>query len=164
MTVAQAFWVAVLPRIFFPLLADSWLTDGTTDSTASATGLIATPLLLIVRLACLSLYTQTLLVLFRSRRKKIAATFRTICYADSAALVQIVPIIGPALSLVLWVYLIITGIHIVHGISRTRTVLVLLLPAVVFMVIVICIMAAMFAASEFLNASPADLFSLLTRH
>ena len=86
----------------------------------SAKNLIFTPFALILQILFTTVYVHLMLVIFRYRKAPIGATFRICCYSLGALILNAIPTMGPMLSIILWFYLIITGIHHIHHTSKLK--------------------------------------------
>jgi hypothetical protein len=76
-----------------------------------------------------AIYHLVLLMLGEAR-EGFEATFRVVCYGESAAVLQIVPFCGGLLMLVAWVVVGIIGLSETHGVSRGTAAVAVLAPVV----------------------------------
>jgi hypothetical protein len=106
--------------------------DSYTGKNLLSTGqLICAPLIITGKLLFFSLYFHFLLSFTQSSRQKITATFRIVCYAQSAAIFDCIPVIGSVISFTWSLYLLSIGFSKVHKISMLRSwMIILLLPVV----------------------------------
>jgi hypothetical protein len=152
---------ALLPWSVASLFGDSGL-YGHADRAAPAV-LILSPLILVMQYGIGAAYVQLMLKISGSRPKPLALTFQTLCYAGGARIFEWIPVIGPFLSLIAWIYLTITGLHVVHGISRARAAAALLLPLVVVSVLLALILIIVVAAITMVGGAQPDLLKFLHR-
>ena len=123
--------------------------------------LILTPLILIFQYYVSAAYVQAMLKISGSKPKPFATTFKTLCYAGGAQIFEWIPFIGPFLSFIAWIYLTISGLHVVHGISRVRAAGALLLPIVLLFVLLVIILIIGFAAVAMVGGSQPDMWKFL---
>lgn len=98
------------------------------SATETANNLIFTPLILILQILLTTAYLHFMLLIFRSRKAPIAATFRICCYSLGAWILNAIPAIGPLLAIIMWFYLVITGIHQIHHISKLKALAAMIFP------------------------------------
>jgi hypothetical protein len=153
---ASYFWETMTPLSIRSLFPDSSVFSGVTQPHTPGT-LILTPLALFLQIGLLTLYCHGMLMISRSRKKAIAVTAKTICYAQGAALFQLIPFAGIFLSLLAGAFLLIEGLHAAHGISRTRVFLSLATPVIIMVSLIAAVTVLL------LSVSALDLFSLLRR-
>jgi hypothetical protein len=129
---------------YFPFINE--FSGGAADSGA---GLIIMPFLVAAQIAFAAIYMHTVLFLTKSKKHGFKSTFNIVCYAESAAILNVIPFIGYAVSII-WSLIIITeGISRVHRISRTRTILAVFLPLLIlgfFCILVFIVIAGAAAA------------------
>jgi hypothetical protein len=128
---AALLWNNFPPLSFLSIIAGSGYT-GDYRSTASPLSIAATPILLVTQLVLVAFFVHAMLYITKSKKGNFSATFKTVCYAEGAALLHLIPLVGTALSFMGWLYLIVAGIHASHGISVTRVCAVLLSPLLLF--------------------------------
>jgi hypothetical protein len=110
--------------------------DSYTGRNLLSTGqLIFSPLIITGKLLFFTGYFHLLLSVTHSSRQNISATFRIVCYAQSAAIFDCIPVIGSAISLTWSLYLLSIGFNKVHKISMVRSWMVILLLPVVFSIL-----------------------------
>lgn len=162
-TLATVLW-EYLPAfsISSMLLRSASLADYAQTSLSPAT-LIATPLILLCQIFFMTLYSHVMLVLTHSRNVPPRATFKIICYVQGASLFQLIPFAGVFLSFCAGLYLLVTGIHAGHSISRTRAFLVLVLPLALCIILLITITLLVLAGMVISQSPEIDPFSLLRR-
>jgi hypothetical protein len=120
--------------------------------------LILTPLILIFQYYLSAAYVQVMLKISGSKPKPFAMTFKTVCYAGGAQIFEWIPFIGPFLSFIAWIYLTISGLHAVHGISRVRAASALLLPMVLLLVLLVIILIGGLAVVAMVGGSQPDIW------
>jgi hypothetical protein len=159
-TCATALWSGFPSLSFSTLFSNSGIMGGFSDA-VSPGNLIATPLILLAQLFFCTVYVHSMLFITKSRKKPFLFTFKTMCYAEGSMVFQLLPLIGPMVGIFAWIYLTVSGIRSVHGISGKRALLVLLLPALFLTIVAIAIIGAMAVlAAGFFSGTPIDPFSL----
>jgi len=110
----------------------SLLPWGAFDSaSASGAGLILVPVLIAVKIVFESAYFHALLVLTRSNRRGFASTVDIVCYAESTAVFNLIPVVGGVVSALWSLYVITQGFCRIHGMSFARTLLTIFLPLII---------------------------------
>jgi|GEM_PF-1822346 len=137
--VASALWSTLLIRYGYPPAGEEALFG--IGVTAPST-LIAAPFVISMELLFSTAYIHLMMRLGRLRKVPFAQTFRLLCYAQSALLLSVIPVIGIAVGSVLWLYAVLTGLHHLHNASRMRTFFALLLPMLAFVGILTVLMTA----------------------
>jgi hypothetical protein len=136
------------------LSAFNWsfpLMDGFTDTLSmSASGLIFMPLLISAKIVSASVYLQTVLMLTGTKRQKFKSTFVIMCYAESAAALNIVPLAGSIVSPVWSLVLLSAGLSRVHRMSVVKAFALIFLPLLILGIIGILAVAVMAGAAAFL--------------
>jgi hypothetical protein len=125
-----------------------WLENSISTTAYSATTLMLLPLITALKLVITTLYFHALLFLFRSKRAGIQATFMIICYAESTAVFNLVPLVGSVLSVAWSILLLTAGISRVHRMSSFKAFLIILLPLLVFGLIFILAAAVLIGAGH----------------
>lgn len=97
-------------------------------SNINASLLIFSPLIIIITIFAMSLYIHLLLLITNGKHRNFKSTTIALCYSQSIAVLNIVPLIGKIVATFWGLYIIITGISLVHAISKTRSSLTILLP------------------------------------
>jgi hypothetical protein len=138
------FWTYV----FFSLFSTSipWLDEISDTTTASIAGLIFLPLILTIKIFFATGYFHTLLKLTRTRKQNIKSTFVVICYAESAAIFNLIPFAGSLLSLIWSFVLLVIGFSRVHCMSARKASVIILLPLLILAIIVILAVALIIGA------------------
>lgn len=114
-------------------------------SESSSSMLMYTPVLIIVQLVVLSLYAKLMMRFTKANRVRTRQVIRVLCYAESTSMLLVIPFVGSVLSLVLWVYSALTGLHILFNKRKTAIALMLLLPCFLLVGIAVLILAAALA-------------------
>jgi len=111
-------WSQVLdPQMLF----DQLLGEATQSThTSPARTLLLSPLTTVLGILCLTLYTQAVLTITRSRHAPLSSTLRLVCYGQSAGILLLIPVLGPALAAVWGLVLLVVGVSSVHRISTGR--------------------------------------------
>jgi hypothetical protein len=105
-----------------------WLAVFSGSASTTGASLIFMPLLITLKLILLSVYFQTLLFLTQTKRQSIVSTFSIVCYAESTAVFNCIPMIGSIVSFIWSLFLLAGGLSRVHRMSRTRVLAIILLP------------------------------------
>ncbi len=150
---------AIFPSSISSLLNENGLYRHATRYTPVV--LMLTPFILIVQFYVSAAYVQAMLKISGSKPKPFATTFTTLCYAGGAQIFEWIPLIGPFLSFIAWIYLAIAGLHAVHGISRVRTATALLLPIVLLVVLLTFVLIIGLAGIAIVGGSRPDLWKFL---
>jgi hypothetical protein len=151
-----------LPISISSMIADSDLVSENSGS-LSPISLVSTPILILAQLFFAAFYIHAMLFITFSRKKPFRVTLKTICYAEGSVLFQIVPVVGPFLACIGWLYLAIVGIAAAHRISKLRACIVLIAPILLLLVLLaVAVVIAAIAIAVF-GGSPTDLFSHLQR-
>jgi hypothetical protein len=161
-TLATIFWEFASPFSLSSILTDSGIFSDVADPFSPST-LIATPLVLIFQIFFLTIYCHGMLIMTRSKKRPLAATFKTVCYAQGAALFQIVPFAGVFLSFFAGAFLLLDGIHAAHEISRLRTFMSLFLPLIIIISAFAVGTMALLSVLAFSTGSQVDPFSFFRR-
>ena len=152
---------AFVPPAYLTILSKSPYYSRSTGLTPTV--LVMTPLILVAQFFLAAGYTQLMLLVSRSRKKPFSHTFSVMCYASGAAIFQWIPVVGPFAAIVAWFYLVLAGIRSVHGITRFRAFMVLILPlALLFaLFLFLAVVAAVIALA--VGGSRMDLLHFLHR-
>jgi hypothetical protein len=117
---------------WFPASASlSWLAGPLGNTSASSAGLIALPFFISIKVVFASAYFHTLLVLTRSSRQGLKSTFSIVCYAESAEIFNLIPVVGSVVSVVWSLVLITAGFCSVHRMSTSRALVIIFLPLLI---------------------------------
>lgn len=125
----------------------------------SLNSLLYSPILVTIGLCIGALYFQIVLVLTRSARKDLWSTFRIICYSQSATIFQIIPVIGMLISMVWSAYLLMVGFHKVHGMTKMRAFVLIVLPVILLMLLFAFLAIALALAGVFTVEFLKELFA-----
>ena len=93
--------------------------------------LIFGPVIVAVSLFLIAGITHVALLALGGASRGFEATFRVACYAEAAALLNIIPACGSLVSALVMLVLMVIGISEAHGVSRGRAAAAVLLPIVV---------------------------------
>jgi hypothetical protein len=127
----------------FPGLSEMYESTGTffTDKeSSSATTLLFTPILIIFEILFITLYTHCMLVITRTSKNSFSSTLKIVSYAQSALLLNLIPVIGSFFSAVYMFFLLLTGIQQKHEIGKFKVFLVITLPIIVISVLVLLLL------------------------
>lgn len=150
-----ALWYGLITGSFGVLASWMWgelyvkfgqsFTDYTTlfgNSFASPSMLIATPILMLIQFALIGSYTWFVMRFCKSTKASISEIFRVLCYAESASVLLLIPIVGSFASIILWIYMILEGFHHLFLVSKLKVFIMLLLPLLLLSVLVAIIAGA----------------------
>jgi hypothetical protein len=133
------FWTIVLRKYsYFAVLHYQFFNQELT----SPLTLIAAPLLISLQFFLITLYAFVMLRLNSRNKVSFLETFRIICYAETPTILQVIPIIGTLLSIILWIFALLTGLHYLYGMSRGKVLFILLLPFLILFAFVMIIVIA----------------------
>jgi hypothetical protein len=133
----------------------------TGKSAISVAGLVATPLIITAKLFLTTFYFHVLLFLMRSNRQNTSATFRIVCYTQSTAILDCIPLLGPILSPLWSLYLLAIGLSKVHAISVRRAIIIIFLPLVFIVGAGALLVLTLFGASMVFQDVFKDLLNLI---
>ena len=122
--------------------------------------LVFYPVALSLNIYILTCYVHILLVLSHGKKQKFAATFIAVCYAQSAAIFNVMPYIGSLISFVWLLLLLIIGISQVHKLSRLRTGITLFFPVLIVMLFFIFILVSIFSSAIIVNGLFKDIMPM----
>ena len=108
---------------------------------------VISPLFAIIGLLFTSGVYHLFLRLFGGAKKTYEASFRAICYASSAQILGVVPIVGIVVAGIWFLVLNIIGIKELHGTTYSKAVLAVLVPVLLLHGFIILILAALFGAA-----------------
>jgi hypothetical protein len=91
---------------------------------------IFAPLFVILGVFVVTAIVHLFLLMLGGARRGFEATFRVICYSEAAAVINIVPLCGGAVSAVYYLVLAIIGLSAAHGIGKGTAAAAVLLPLV----------------------------------
>ena len=129
----------------------SWLDKLTGGKEYSASVLILMPFIIAFKEFFLTLYFHALIALSRARRRHIKYTFMAVCYAESTAILNLIPVAGNLLSPVLSVFILAAAFAKIHRMSTLKAVVIILLPLVVLVFLCIIALAGAIGAGVFVN-------------
>jgi hypothetical protein len=125
----------------------------------SPESLLYSPIAAMAGLVAAALYFQLLFILTRTKRKSMGSTFRILCYSQSSAILQIIPLFGIIAAACWGVWIMIIGFREIHGITIRRSMLLVLLPLLAVAILcagmVIVLAIAGLLTSGFLKEIPA---------
>jgi hypothetical protein len=96
----------------------------------AAAAFIFSPVLTSIEIVAVAAYAHVMLALSGNARAPFKATFGVSAYAQTASLLAAIPFLGSLLVIVWLPVLVITGIHSVHAIPRSRALRSLALPLI----------------------------------
>lgn len=123
----------------------------------SAMGLMLTPVILSVQMFLLTFYVHFMLIVTRSKKAPVKATFKICCYSLGALILNAIPVAGPLISPLFLFYLILTGLQYVHQMSKWKAAVILIFPIVLFMMI-FTVLLAIIIGSIFVGSFSNQLF------
>jgi hypothetical protein len=130
-----------------------WLDGLSADTTSSAAGLILIPLLTAIKVLFATVYFQTLLTLTRTSRQGIKATLGIVCYAESTAVFNLIPLIGSVVAVCWSLYLLAVGFNRVHRMSTFKALVIILLPLLILGFFGILALALVAGAASLISGS-----------
>jgi hypothetical protein len=158
--VASFLWSNIIPDPFVALKQSAF--SESISENASINTLISAPILLVVTIFFLSFYFHVVLKVFKKSKAPFSMMFRIVCYSEAASLFMVIPYIGDTISFFFGIYLTLTGIKIVHSISRTRFLLMsLLAPLALMFIFVFFLLIILIAFASFAGGSIKDLLPFL---
>jgi hypothetical protein len=101
-----------------------WLAEFSTPGA----GLILAPLLIAAKIFFISAYAQTFLFITGAKRQPIASTISIMCYAESTAVFNLIPVVGSIVAFVWSLFLLAAGLGRVHRLSTAKALAIILLP------------------------------------
>jgi hypothetical protein len=158
--VASFLWGNLIPDPFETFKQNAF-SESISENTSINT-LISAPVLLVITIFLLSFYFQVVLKVFKKSKATFIMMFRIVCYSEATSLFMVIPFIGDTISFFFGIYLTLTGIKIVHNISRTRFLLMsLLAPLVLIFIFVFFLLIILIAFASFAGSSIKDLLPFL---
>ena len=140
-------WTYALIRpllAYFPMLDDFGF-----DSAVSTASLIFTPLIVSAKVGFFALYFQFLLFLTHRDRRGISATFKVVCYSQSAAIFNLIPVFGSIISPFWTLYLLARGFNKTHTMSMAKAFSIILLPLIAGIVVIVLLVTLISAGFLF---------------
>jgi hypothetical protein len=104
------------------------------------------PIFVILGLFVVAVIVHLFLLLLGGARRGFEATFRVMCYSEAAAVINVIPLCGGAISGVYYLVLAIIGLAAAHGIGKGTAAAAVLLPMV--LLCCCCAGAALLAAGS----------------
>ena len=98
--------------------------------------LISAPVFISLQLLLAAGYAQFMLAITGARKLPFAFTFRAVCFAESAVILNAIPVLGTVVAPFVWIYLLITALHKLHQISWIKASVILVLPLLFISVLV----------------------------
>jgi len=139
-----ALWILLFGGMSVPFMDQSQLGEAGAMFGISAgfaiTMMVLAPIFVIIGVFLEAAILHLMLMLVGGANQGFEATTRVCSYAQAAQLAQIVPICGGLLSAVWSVILLIVGLSTVHGITRGKAALAVILPVVLCCVFMVAMM------------------------
>jgi hypothetical protein len=129
-----------------------WLDKLAGGNKYSAAALILMPIIIAAKELFLTLYFHTLIFLSRARRRDFKSTFIAVCYAESTAILNLVPVAGSLLSPVFSIFILAAAFSKIHRMSTLKAVVIILLPLVILVFLLIVALAGAIGAGVFVNS------------
>jgi hypothetical protein len=129
----------------------SWLDKLTDGKEYSASVLILMPFIITIKELFLTLYFHTLIFLSRAKRRNIKSTFMAVCYTESAAILNLIPVAGSLLSPVLSLFILAAAFTKIHRMSTLKAVVIILLPLFILGFLLTIALAGAIGAGVFVN-------------
>ncbi len=108
---------------------------------------VVAPLFAILGLSFMSGIFHICLKVFGGAKEGYEATFRAICYASSAQVLGVIPIVGGVVAGVWSLVLSVIGIKEMHGTTYSRAVIAVVLPVITCCGFIMLVVAAVFGAA-----------------
>jgi hypothetical protein len=126
----------------------------------STSQLIFAPIIMTAKLLLFTCYFHILLVLTRSNSQNLAATFRIVCYIQSTAIFNCIPVIGSVISFTWSLYLLSIGFNKIHKTSMLRAWMIILLLPVILSIFAGVVAGLLFGTGVIMLDSLKDSFQL----
>jgi hypothetical protein len=133
-----------------------WLDKLAGGNRYSAAALILMPVIIAAKELFLTLYFHTLIFISRARRRDFKSTFIAVCYAESTAILNLVPVAGSLLSPVFSIFILAAAFSKIHRMSTFKAVVIILLPLVILGFLLIIAIAGAIGAGVFVNGFLKD--------
>ncbi len=104
-----------------------------------ASTLVFAPFLLSAELLFSAIYISIFLRLSRLKRCGFSQLLRVLCYTETPMLLQIVPVVGPLLAFIVWIYGLLTALSILYNGSRVKILFHLILPLILLSTLLLII-------------------------
>jgi hypothetical protein len=128
-----------------------WLSGLRGGKASSAIALMFMPLMIAFKELIVTLYFHALVLLSRTRHRDIKSTFMVVCYAESAAAFNIIPVAGGMLSAVFSIIILTAAFSKIHRMSTFKAVTIILLPLIIIGILLTIAVAAAIGAGFFVN-------------
>jgi hypothetical protein len=124
------------------------------DSIAAA--LVLVPFFSAAKIMASALYFHTLLFVTRTKRRGLNATINVVCYAESTAVLNLIPVAGSAAAFVWSIFLLAVGFSRVHRMSTGKAMLVIILPLLILAAFLILAVSAAVGAGFLIDGFLKD--------
>lgn len=112
----------------------------TDDGASSATTLLFTPILIMIQIFFITLYTHSMLVITHTKKSPFLSTLKIVSFAQGALLLYFIPVVGSFFSAVYMFFLLLTGIKHKHEIGKFKAFLIVTLPIIIIGVLVLIVL------------------------
>ena len=151
-------WTMVL---ITPLIKHMPGLQGYSGSTSiTAISLLLAPVIVTAKLVIATLYFHGLVFLTRTNKQPMAATFRVICYTQSTAIFELIPVFGSIISPLWSLYLLAVGFNKIHKLSVFKALVLILLPLIVLLVICVGGLLLLLATGFAVNDAAGGILSI----
>lgn len=122
----------------------------------SPSSLIAAPILLITRFYILAFYTKFAMHFKKNSKPTCTGIVRILCYAESASIFAIIPVIGSYCAFIFRCYLILIGYYNLYGVSKKSIFFSLITPLFIILILftvllIIGMIAGIIAGASFIQ-------------
>ncbi|MFP4163805.1 MAG: YIP1 family protein [Chitinispirillaceae bacterium] len=148
---ATYLWQQLLPELSIGYLSSVLNSYHTEQKTSD---LLLAPLSISFGLLFIAGILHLLLKLFRANKKNFSSTLKLTFLSEGAMLLSLLPYVGGLLSFVFGLNFIIFGISAIHGVSKSKTVLLILSPLILFSLIILGTLIATESLPSLLNNLP----------
>ena len=149
----QFIWSQIFPNQFSDFYNSSESLFSNQNSSAET--LLFTPLIITFKIWAITFYIHFMLMITRVKRVSMKGTFKVVSYAQSAMILQIIPVFGTIFSFIYTCVLLLIGLNQQHQTSKLKLFFIITLPIIVFIafVLVILVFILLFgmAAAGFLD-------------
>jgi hypothetical protein len=126
------------------------------ENNSIAAALVFVPFLSAAQIMVSALYFHTLLFVTRTKRQGLHATLTVVCYAQSTAVLNVIPVAGGVAATVWSLFLLAVGFSRVHRMSTGKAMLIIILPLLILAVFLIIAVAAAVGAGFLIDGFLKD--------
>jgi len=122
-------WTSFLVSALLPVFPQ--LEEFSELLTPSGASLIMMPLITTAQIFLITFYFHTLLAITNTPRKSVGTTFCVVCYAQSTAVLSLIPVVGSIAAIFWSLFMMTIGFNKVHRITMIRSIIINLLPLLI---------------------------------